>query len=179
MAFYTRRDLQSRPLSEAKASAERYHRKTASAKHHIFLSHSHDDNELVLHVARLLGDYSDAIYVDWKDDSMPAVTCPATARRIKKKISETAKFVLLATNNALASKWVPWELGIADKSNTMRNVAILPVVDPPHEWRGNEYIGIYSYIDRRDSQGGTIRNQPAVIDPETGNGIWLKEWLTR
>lgn len=181
MAFLTRGELLRRPLREAREKAAKYHRKSAAAttRHHIFLSHSHHDAELVERVAQLLGEYADAIYVDWKDDSMPAVTSPVTARRIKVKISETNKFILLATNNALFSKWVPWELGVADLSNTMKNVAILPVTDPPHSWNGNEYIGIYSYIDKRNSNDGTVRDKLAVIDPETRSGIWLEEWLTR
>jgi hypothetical protein len=181
MAFLTRGELLQRPLYEARAKAEKYHRKSASftARHHIFLSHSHHDAELVERVAELLGEYANSIYVDWKDDSMPKVTSPETARRIKGKIAETNKFILLATNNALSSKWVPWELGVADLSNTMKNVAILPITDPPHSWNGNEYIGIYSYITKADSQGGAIRDKLAVFDPDDGSAIWLEEWLTR
>lgn len=179
MAFYRRSDLQQRPLYEARATAERYHRKTASSQHYIFLSHSHLDGDLVLSAAALIGEYANAIYIDWKDESMPKVTNAVTARRIKAKIAETSKFILLATNNALSSKWVPWELGIADQSNGMSKVLIFPVEDPPHTWLGNEYIGIYSYVDRRDSTDGSRRNEPAVIDPETGKGEWLSDWLTK
>jgi hypothetical protein len=177
MAFLTRGELLQRPLHEARATVQKYHRKAAAARHHIFLSHSHHDYELVERVAELLGEYADSIYVDWKDDSMPAVTSPVTARRIKAKIADTNKFILLATNNAVASKWVPWELGVADLSNTMKNVAILPVKDPPHTWNGNEYIGIYSYIERLSSKDGTI-TKLAFVDPESGDAIWLEQWLT-
>lgn len=173
MPFYTRGELTSRPLYEARAKAEKYHKKTASAKHHIFLSHSHKDKELVLHVAEFLGRWADEIYVDWNDSSMPQVTSPETAARLKVKISKTAKFILLATDNALESKWVPWELGVADLSNGMGNVAILPVTDPPHKWTGNEYIGIYSRIIKSNN------GEPGVFEPGKDKGPYLKTWLTR
>lgn len=173
MALYTRGELTSRPLHEARARAEKYHKKTAAAKHHIFLSHSHHDKELVLHVADFLGRWADAIYVDWNDSSMPQVTSPETAKRLKAKISETAKFILLATDNALASKWVPWELGVADLSNGMKNVAVLPVTDPPHKWTGNEYIGIYSRIIKADD------GEPGVFEPGDTNGCSLAHWVAR
>jgi hypothetical protein len=173
MSFYTRGELKKRPLYEAKASAEKYHKKTASAKHHIFLSHSHKDSDLIEYVAEFLGRWADAIYIDWKDDSMPTVTSPETAARLKIKIRDTAKFILLATDNALASKWVPWELGVADLSNGMANVAILPVTDPPHTWTGSEYIGIYSRIIKSDD------GEPGVFEPGQTRGASLTTWLTR
>jgi hypothetical protein len=173
MSFYTRGEMKSRPLHEAKAHAEKYHKKTASAKHHIFLSHSHEDKELVLYVADFLGRWADGIYVDWNDSTMPQVTSPETATRLKSKIRSTAKFILLATDNAVASRWVPWELGVADLSNGMDNVAVLPVTDPPHAWEGNEYIGIYSRIIKADS------GNPGVFEPGETNGMKLSDWLTR
>lgn len=181
MAFLTRNELLQRPLMEARRKAASLHTRVAAetSRHHVFLSHSHRDHQLLERVAELLGEYASSIYVDWKDETMPEVTSPETARRIKLKIADTNKFILLATNNALRSKWVPWELGIADLSNAMRNVAILPVQNPPVTWHGNEYIGIYSVIEKADSKDGRVRDKLAVYDPETNEGIWLEEWLTR
>lgn len=41
---------------------------------------------------------------------MPAKTSGETTTRIKKMIRNTDRFVLLATDNAIASKWCNWEL---------------------------------------------------------------------
>ncbi|TWT95396.1 hypothetical protein Pla108_35440 [Botrimarina colliarenosi] len=104
---------------------------------------------------------------------MPSVTSPETARRIKGKIKECKKLVLLATNNALQSKWVPWELGVADAENSMKNIAILPVTDSQTSWIGSEYVGIYDRIEQASS------GKPAVFEPGASSGILLEDWLRR
>lgn len=174
MSYYTRGELQKLPIyAEATVRTKKYHTKTAAAITTIFLSHSHKDADIVNQAVELLGSQGIAIYVDWKDPSMPSVTTPESARRIKGRIRECAKFVLLATDNAIESKWVPWELGIGDVTNGMENVAILPVTDPPYTWTGSEYVGIYSRIEKADS------GVPAVFEPGQTQGITLDAWLRR
>lgn len=48
---------------------------------------------------------------------MPKVTSAETATRIKDRISRCDKFILLATNGAIDSKWCNWELGFGDAKN--------------------------------------------------------------
>lgn len=55
-----------------------------------------------------------SIYVDWLDPSMPARTCGRTAENIKENIKKYDKFILVATEGAIASKWCNWELGFGD-----------------------------------------------------------------
>ena len=109
--------------------------------------------------------------MDWNDSSMPAMTSEETAIKLKAKIVECRKFLLLATNNALDSKWVPWELGVADNSNGMKNVAIIPVTERQGGWHGSEYIGIYSRIET------AITGNWGVFAPGSSHGITLTEWL--
>lgn len=45
---------------------------------------------------------------------MPARTCGRTAENIKEKIKKYDKFILVATEGAIASKWCNWELGFGD-----------------------------------------------------------------
>jgi hypothetical protein len=174
MNYYTRAELRRVPVFESKAlRVERYHTKSASVSEHIFLSHSHKDQDIVEQVVELLGNQGIRVYVDWKDITMPEVTSPETAAKIKNKIVACNKFVLLATNYALASRWVPWELGVADVSLSMPHVAIMPVLDPPIDWKGNEYIGIYSTLKK--SNNGNIE----VFEPGKTYGITLRDWLQR
>jgi hypothetical protein len=174
MPYYTRADLRQVPIfNEATQRVRAYHTKSAATVATIFLSHSHKDADVVNQAVELLGSQGVSIYVDWKDSSMPEVTSPETAKRIKAKIRECKKFVLLATDNALASTWVPWELGIGDTSNGMDNVAILPVTDPPHSWTGSEYVGIYLRIVKSDD--GT----PGVFEPGQTQGTSLATWLRK
>jgi hypothetical protein len=146
--------------------------KTASRSAKVFLSHSHKDKDLIEGGGMFLNKFKVTIYVDWLDDDMPETTNHATATKIKAKIAENSKFILLATPNALASKWVPWELGIADGLKGNDHVAILPVASPIHGWSGNEYVGMYPMIQE------TTTNGWAVFQPgATTGGIPLERWL--
>lgn len=146
--------------------------KLASKQATIFLSHSHRDADLIDGAAKFLNEFGVTIYVDWGDDSMPAVTSHITASKIKVKILENTKFIVLATNNACASRWVPWELGIADVMKSIKHIAILPVADPSGHWTGNEYIGIYpSFVET----AGSWR----VVQPgQNAGGMSVRDWLS-
>lgn len=154
-------------LSEARAGLNR----TASRYRTVFLSHSHDDRALVESVCNLLAGQGVILYVDWNDPEMPAVTSPETARKIKERIGTADKFVMLASNTSLKSRWVPWELGIGDIEKGIPNVAVFPIIPDYGTWEGSEYIGIYSRIEQ--AQGGQL----AVFEPGQNTGVTLKQWL--
>src|SRR4051812_15839850 len=81
----------------------------------VFLSHSHKDREFVKGwIARLQREGVE-IYVDWNDTALPSVTNRKTAEEIKRHIAQQQLFAVLATRNAMESKWVPWEIGVADQ----------------------------------------------------------------
>ena len=80
----------------------------------IFLSHKHDEREFLEGAISLLKSYGVDIYVDWLDEGMPKTTSGQTAVRIKQKIKSNDKFILLATEEAIDSKWCNWELGLGD-----------------------------------------------------------------
>ena len=120
----------------------------------IFLSHSHLDKDYVKDVVAFLRDRDVNCYVDWMDDTMPEKTSGITASIIKTKIKENNKFVFLATNNALSSKWCNWEIGYGDAQKYIDRIAIFPLKDDNGEWQGNEYLQIYPYIYEADSSHG-------------------------
>lgn len=156
-------------LSEAQAGLN----KTAYRYRTVFLSHSHNDKDLVEPVRKLLAGQGVILYVDWKDPEMPAVTSTETARKIKERIGTADKFVMLASNASLKSRWVPWELGIGDIKKGLPSVAVFPVIPDYGTWEGSEYVGIYSRIEQADS------GQLAVFEPGQNTGITLKAWLER
>ena len=173
MAYITRSELRAfRPYGFSKTEAKR-HQFAAQAA--VFLSHSHQDKELVEPAIASLMKQGVVVYVDWKDPAMPAITSPTTAAAIKVRIKECRKFVLLASDNGLVSKWVPWELGIADSQNGMEHVVILPVTDYPQSWPGSEYVGIYDRIEKRSS-GSLVVVKPGQ---DVWQGMTLAEWLKR
>ena len=128
----------------------------ASATTSIFLSHSHYDKDVVEQAKIFFENLGISIYVDWADKTMPEKTNGVTARKIKNQIIlSNDKFVLLATNNAVVSKWCNWEVGIADPYKLpKRKMALLPLADNSGVWNGNEYLQIYPHIEKNPRRSG-------------------------
>jgi hypothetical protein len=123
----------------------------------LFLSHSHHDKAKIEQAKIFFETLGISIYVDWADETMPENTNGITALRIKDQIiNKNDKFILLATNNAVASKWCNWEVGIADTFKLSKDkIAILPLADNNRHWSGNEYLQIYPSIE---FENGTNQN---------------------
>lgn len=111
-----------------------------------FLCHSHKDQELVKGFVRLLHESGWSVYVDWADSSMPSSPNQETARKIREKIVALDYFILLATENAMASRWCPWELGCADGIKVNGRILVVPTSDNGRT-HGNEYVELYRRID--------------------------------
>ena len=150
----------------------------------IFLSHKHDELEQLEGAVSFLKDNGVEVYVDWLDDGMPVSTSGQTAVRIKEKIKENDKFILLATEAAINSKWCNWELGLGDAAKYINNIAILPVKNDYSEFSGTEYLEIYPYIYEIESYqyfNGDFRSKGVYVVFPAVNGnnkvITLKDWL--
>jgi hypothetical protein len=153
----------------------------------VFLSHKHDERELLDGAISFLKSQGVEVYVDWLDDGMPKHTSGETAKRIKEKIKENRKFILLASEGAINSKWCNWELGLGDAEKYIRNIAILPVEKENHSYSGSEYLQIYPYVVYENgyntySDGNVIKEGYYVRFPyENGSYtiIPLERWLNR
>lgn len=123
----------------------------------IFLSHSTSDAEIILGVKGVLEDYGKSVYVDWLEDPQldrRNVTA-ASAEVIRLRMRQCKSLVYVHTANSGGSKWMPWELGYFDGFNGA--VAILPVTKSREaSFKGQEYLGIYPYIDEAPSKGSTV-----------------------
>lgn len=141
----------------------------------IFLSHAHTDREVIEQAVTFFRTLGISVYVDWMDHTMPERPNGETASNIKSKIQLNDKFVLLATNAAVASKWCNWEVGIADpyKSNS-KKMALFPLADNSGTWDGNEYLQIYPRIE--SSSPNT--NSFIIIYPN-GTSESIENWLRR
>jgi hypothetical protein len=175
MAYLTTDQLRQYPSRftfQQRQAIELYSKgKTASTVTTIFLSHSRKDTDLISPAITFIATQGVIVYVDSKDPAMPEMTSPVTATKLKERIAVCRKFVLLATNSALDSRWVPWELGVADSTNGLTNIAVLPVVERSTTWRGNEYIGIYSRIEQASD------GRWAVFPAVGPTGVTLDAWL--
>lgn len=121
-----------------------------SNKTKVFLSHKHSDlEELKDLIGFLETKYNVDVYIDSMDKAMPSTTSGATATRIKKVIQKCDKFILLATNDAVESKWCNWELGFGDAQKFRDDIAILPIKEKgqiDYQYKGQEYMSIYPHI---------------------------------
>ena len=152
----------------------------------VFLSHKHDDLANLKRVAYLLEQLDSYIYVDWLDKSMPKRTSGETARIIKEKIIRYDKFILVASEGAIASKWCNWELGFGDAQKYEKGkIALFPIAQNDKAWTGSEYMQIYPTIQYYD--GASEKYTNGQIIPKgyyyrywKDDGYYLKplkEWL--
>lgn len=138
----------------------------------IFLSHSHKDRDLALGLQKLLVKaYRQKVFIDWQDSNMPRETNRETATLIKEKIKNLDFFMVLATQSALQSRWVPWEIGVADSRKAIDRIGIIPVADDSGKWDGNEYLQLYQRIELAQ------KDELAIFGPENNPGRWLKSVL--
>ena len=149
----------------------------------VFLSHKHDEQEILQGVVAFLKEEGVDVYVDWMDSSMPAYTNAETAHSLKQKIKIADKFILVATQNAINSKWCNWELGLGDAAKYKEHIALLPINET---FRGAEYLAIYPYIDYEDGSNkytnGCYIQEGYYVKYRLDNGIErlipFKRWLT-
>lgn len=127
---------------------------SSGIKHTIFLSHSHKDITAVKGFIKMLSRQGINVYIDSLDSSLPTITNRQTADKIKSKIKDIEFFWVLATTSALNSRWVPWEIGIADSIKAQDKVFIIPVNDATGKFAGNEYLQLYHRLEL--NQTGTI-----------------------
>lgn len=141
----------------------------------IFLSHSHKDKDLVYLLFSIFKKLNVKVYVDWLDDNLTYPPTGETAKKIKQMIKENKKFIFLATNDAISSKWCNWELGLGDVHRYKENIALFPVADNSGNWIGNEYLQIYPFIDK-SYKTLIMDNEYRVIYPD-GKNLDLTSWL--
>lgn len=176
MAFLTRAGIhrfRDDPISRILAEYTLRHTR-AEAEASVFLSHSHADRDVIVPAVHYLATQGVSVYVDWRDPEMPAVTSPATARALQTRIRENRRFVLLATDRSLTSRWVPWELGYADAAKRPHDVAVLPVLERMGEAPA-EYVGIYARIEItvEATYGTSWVYAPGQVTP----ACTLRDWL--
>ncbi|WP_321319221.1 toll/interleukin-1 receptor domain-containing protein [Labilibaculum sp.] len=169
------------------ASLREFKSESKSSKTTVFLSHKHDELELLDGAVSFLKKEGVNVYVDWMDDGMPKYTSGVTALRIKEKIKENSKFILLASEGAISSKWCNWELGLGDAERYKDDIAILPVSGDYSSFSGSEYLQIYPYIEYQNGNAkftdGTSISEGYYVRNPAKNGsstiVKLQDWLNR
>ena len=170
MAFLTYGDIKrfSATVSEErilKSAAE-----TMSGKQ-VFLSYSSLDLEHLPGVIRFLEGFNASVYIDAGDGSLPKTPSPETAEKLRRAIRNCPRFMVLVSPNSHASRWIPWELGLADGYKGAAPVALLPIAPTSMEeaWAKQEYLGLYPRVVLKDSW--------IVHDPRDNKWWSLSNWL--
>lgn len=113
----------------------------------VFLCHSARAADKALGVWQLLSEppYRFHCYLDWIRDPLlerEAVT-PETAAVLRRRMQDSQCLIYIASDEALESVWMPWELGYFDAFKA--NVGVLPVLrDPNAQFVGHEYLSLYT-----------------------------------
>ncbi|MEE4668081.1 toll-Interleukin receptor [Pseudomonas alliivorans] len=183
MTLFIEADLRARaargtPIYKSASITLEEHVKASAAldQFDIFLSHSFSDQALILGIVLTLEDMGYKVYVDWIHDrhlNRDRVSSE-TARVLRQRMMASKSLFFATTTNSSTSKWMPWELGFKDGRDGKS--AILPVAQSAIDsYTGQEYLGIYSYV------------QKAPIKGKAGDRLWIhtspktyvlyEEWL--
>ncbi|EHU5031560.1 TPA: TIR domain-containing protein [Streptococcus suis] len=121
----------------------------------LFLSHSYLDKKLIVTLVSLFNESGYSVYVDWLEDEHldRSNVSTETAKFIKNRINQSKGLTIIATESTTFSKWCPWELGIADGMLNGR-ACILPILKDDGDFSGQEYLGMYPYLDYETSITG-------------------------
>lgn len=143
---------------------------------YVFISHKHHETEFVYRLKDILERYGFVGYVDWEDKEMPLTTDGETALKLKERITGAKKFILIATEAAIDSKWCNWEVGFADAHKYEDNMALIPVKRDNGNYRGEEYLRIYPSLQIRSQKVDT--GFEYYVRYPNGNEVSLRTWLT-
>lgn len=179
MSFYSLNQIQ-RESNISNVRQKNLERKSLGQRRTVFLSHSHHDNDIVLSIIEFLLTIDTYVYVDWLDPTMPQVTSAETATKIKERIIQCERFIVLLSEHSKESKWVPWELGFADAKKDNSKISIFPVkrsiYTSDSNFDGLEYMELYQKI-KIGISNNTGKDTPIVIPPRETKGYTLHQWL--
>ena len=139
----------------------------------VFISHSSKDKEFVQKVQLFLK-YSKNVrdvYVDWQDPAMVHKTDGQTAVDLKSRIENAMRVIYVVTSDSLKSVWCNWEIGYADCSKGINNVAILAIKPNNGKWKNHEYLQQYPWISY------DLKEHLFMVTLPNGDKMPLYEWL--
>ena len=160
-------------------SNQRVFNRDSALTYDIFLSHSYSDKVKVHKLVKMFNDCGYSVYVDWIDDKQldRSLVDSQTANILKARMKNSKGLAFLTTANSVSSKWCPWELGYMDGLKNGR-CCILPVLQYKRDYfSGQEYLGIYPYLDY-EVIGGTTKYEFWVNSPSNPKMyVNLRDWL--
>jgi hypothetical protein len=147
---------------------------SATDSYDVFLSHAFKDAEIVEGIKLFLESKGLKVYVDWLENPQldRSNVTPETAEVLREAMRHSKTLLYAASTNAAASKWMPWELGYSDALHG--KVAILPIAPAGqllNAYKGQEYLGIYPYVD--ENLGLLNINSQRIAGRQLSKDNWL------
>jgi hypothetical protein len=95
-----------------------------------------------------------------------------TVEQVKRRLRGSTSLLYATSENAEASKWMAWELGLGDGFS--KKVAIVPISGGYGQLKTREFLQVYPEV--QDGSGGT----PLWVKYPNGDfrqfAIWLAGW---
>ena len=117
----------------------------------VFLSHSTADTKLIKKIRDHLELAHDiSVYIDWDEDE--GTLRDDIADKVKAAMEMSCSFLVVKTDNADASSWVPWEIGYFDKKDADRiGVLLIENQEFNHQtFHRKEYLKSYEILGPDD-----------------------------
>lgn len=115
----------------------------------IFLSYNINDKEVIEGVYYYLTCLGKKVYLDFiVDPTLSRSNASAeTAKKIHNRIKHSRSLVYAISCNSSESKWMPWELGVADGDSSP--CYLLPVSSAYHkDFERKEYLLLYPILEK-------------------------------
>lgn len=141
------------------------------ANHDIFLSHNHLDKAAVLGLKTLLEWSGYSVYVDSESDPQldPSKVNASTVEVVRRRLRGSRSLLYATSENAVASKWMAWELGLGDGLG--KRVAVVPVTGVAVACGTREFLLVYPEI-----QGGGL-SEVLSVRWANGTSTTFATWL--
>jgi TIR domain len=117
----------------------------------VFLSHSQSDLRPAEFAVDILEQHGASVYIDVRDAVVASASSDREiAMRLRKAIQQTRRLAVLVTENTSTSRWIPWEMGVADGIGGPGRVALFPFrrdANAPSLWAEQEYFELYARVE--------------------------------
>jgi TIR domain len=112
----------------------------------VFLSHSHRDEARARQLAEKLAEWDISVYVDLQDEVLATLPDSDLAERLVEKLRQCRLLLFAFSEEAAASRWMPWELGLAH--GVIGRVVLWPFTKRALQAKEvQEYLGLYEALD--------------------------------
>ncbi len=121
------------------------------ASKNLFLSHSLSDEAPARHAVAVLQEHGYSMYIDIEDGGLRTASSSSDiATRLRGAIGTCKRLVVIVTENTQTSRWILWEVGLADAFNGTGRAALLPLKpsSSASDLRVNQDFDLYARIER-------------------------------